>query len=101
MIAHLWRSKPAVFVLFFYLTAGRDKFAVCDNMNACKRCIVPLYHVCWTTSLSYYLDATIGTTRLSAYKTVRKVVLNGTIIQAVNCTGRAYTRRTVPVRDLK
>lgn len=85
------KASGFCFVFVFYLTAGHDKFAVCDNMNACKRCIVPLYHVCWikSTSLSYYLDATVGTARLSAYKTVRKVVLNGTIIQAVNCTGRA------------
>lgn len=57
------QSQRFLFCLFFYLTAGRDKFAVCDNMNACKRCIVPLYHVCWikSTSLSYYLDATVGT----------------------------------------
>lgn len=85
------QSQRFLFCLFFYLTAGRDKFAVCDNTNACKRFLVPLYHVCWikSTSLSYYLDATVGTARLSAYKTVRKVVLNGTIIRAVNCTGRA------------
>lgn len=92
MIAQRWCSKPAVFVLFVFLLNGRPWQVRClwqyECMQALHCAVIPrlLDKVNFPKLLSRCYRRH---RRLSAYKTVRKVVLNGTIIQAVNCTGRA------------